>query len=120
VSPDVASWGALACDAISWLCIGLGSVFCMIGGIGMIRMPDFHSRAHAAGITDTLGAGLILVGLMFQAGPTQVLVKLIMVLAFLFITSPTSTHALMKAGYNGGLVATCAMREPRATPRAEG
>lgn len=114
MSGDAISALALARDAASWFCILAGSVFCLIGGIGMLRMPDFHSRGHAAGITDTLGAGLILLGLMFQAGATQVLIKLILVLGFLFITSPTATHALMKAGYLGGLIATCEERPRRA------
>jgi multicomponent Na+:H+ antiporter subunit G len=94
---------AIALDAASWFCLVTGSVFCLIGGIGIIRMPDFYSRGHAAGITDTLGAGLILLGLMFQAGLTLVSAKLVMVLFFLYVTSPTSTHALFKSAYAGGV-----------------
>lgn len=90
-------------DASSWACLVVGSIFSVIGGIGMVRMPDFYTRGHAAGITDTLGAGLILVGLMFQAGLTLVAAKLVMVLFFLYITSPTSTHALFKSAYAGGV-----------------
>jgi multicomponent Na+:H+ antiporter subunit G len=47
-----------------------GSFFSITGGIGVIRLPDFYSRLHGAGVTDTMGAGLIIVGLMFQAGLT--------------------------------------------------
>ena len=93
-------------DALGWICIVLGSVFCMIGGIGMLRMPDLFTRAHAAGITDTLGAGLILLGLMTQIEFGQVTVKLIMVLVFLWVTSPTATHALMKAAFAAGIRAS--------------
>ncbi|MFP6654330.1 MAG: monovalent cation/H(+) antiporter subunit G, partial [Myxococcota bacterium] len=53
----------LAREIAVWCCLVLGSVFSVIGGIGMIRMPDFYTRSHAAGITDTLGATLILLGL---------------------------------------------------------
>ena len=80
-----------------------GAVFAVIGGIGVMRLPDFFSRMHGAGITDTLGAGLILTGLMLHAGPTLVTVKLVMILFFLWITSPTATHALAKAALASGL-----------------
>jgi hypothetical protein len=45
-----------------------GGFFCVVGGIGLLRMPDFYTRMHAASVTETLGAGLILLGLMLQAG----------------------------------------------------
>ncbi len=75
----------------------------MIGGIGILRLPDVFTRMHAAGITDTMGAGLILAGLMAQAGLTLVTVKLVLIVLFLVVTSPTSTHALAKAALTGGL-----------------
>ena len=70
-----------------------GAFFCIVGGIGLHRLPDFFSRMHGAGVTDTLGAGLVLGGLMLQAGWTLVLVKLVFVLALLWITGPTAAHA---------------------------
>jgi multicomponent Na+:H+ antiporter subunit G len=94
---------ALGLDTLSWLFILGGSIFCLIGGIGILRMPDFYTRGHAAGLTDTLGAGLILIGLIFQAGLTLVAVKLSMVFFFLYVTSPTATHALFKSAYAGGM-----------------
>ena len=100
---DPSVFVASALDLVSWICLVIGSLFCLIGGIGMLRMPDFYTRGHAAGVTDTLGAGLILLGLMFQAGFGLVAVKLAMVLFFLFVTSPTSTHALFKSAYAKGL-----------------
>ena len=66
-------------------------------------MPDFWARAHAAGISDTLAAGLILSGLMLQAGFGLVTVKLVMVLAFIYITRPTAGHALYRAAHAHGL-----------------
>jgi multicomponent Na+:H+ antiporter subunit G len=87
----------------SWICLGIGSVFCVIGGIGIVRMPDFYSRGHATGLTDTMGAGFILLGLMIQGGVSLVTGKLLMVLFFLFVTSPTATHALFKSAYAFGL-----------------
>ena len=90
-------------DVVSWICLIAGSLFCIIGGIGLLRLPDFYSRMHGAGITDTLGAALVLIGLMFQAGLTLVTVKLVMILAILWLTSPTSTHAIAKAAIQSGL-----------------
>lgn len=90
--------GAVA-EVLSWIFILSGAVFIIIGGIGLLRLPDFYTRIHAAGITDTMGAWLMLVGLMFQAGWTLNTVKLLMLLFFLMATSPLATHALAKAAY---------------------
>ena len=90
-------------DVLSWICLGLGSILCIIGGLGLLRLPDFYSRMHGGGITDTLGAGLVLLGLMLQGGLTMVTVKLVMILIILLLTSPTSTHAVGKAAFTSGL-----------------
>jgi len=86
-----------------WLCLLAGSGFSIIGGIGMIRMPDFYTRSHAASITDTMGATLILLGLGLHSGLNLVTVKLFMIFLFLYLTSPTAAHALVKAAYSKGL-----------------
>ncbi len=90
-------------DVLSWVCILSGSVFVIIGGVGLLRLPDFYTRIHAAGITDTLGSWLILVGLMLHEGFTLVAVKLAMLLFFLLTTSPLASHALAKAAFLRGL-----------------
>jgi multicomponent Na+:H+ antiporter subunit G len=95
--------GAVIAEALSWIFIVAGSVFVLIGGIGLIRLPDFYTRIHAAGITDTMGAWLILIGLMFSAGWTLVMLKLLMLLFFLAATSPLASHALAKAAFLRGL-----------------
>lgn len=94
---------ALLVDAISWAFIVVGAAFAIIGAVGILRLPDVFSRMHGAGIIDTLGAGLILVGLMFQAGLSLVTVKLILIVVFVLYTSPTTTHALARAALNGGV-----------------
>lgn len=94
---------SVALDAASWICLVAGGLFSVVGGIGLLRFPDVFSRMHAAGITDTLGAGLVLLGLMLQSGLSLVTVKLVMILSFLLITSPTSTHALAKAALARGV-----------------
>jgi len=90
-------------DVASWACLVAGGVFCVIGAVGLIRMPEFFTRIHAASVTDTLGAGLILAGLALQAGFTLVTVKLAMIGVLILFTSPTATHALAKAGLARGL-----------------
>jgi len=92
---------ALAADIASWILMGAGALFLLIAGIGILRLPDVFTRMHAAGIGDTLGAGLILAGLMFQGGFSLVTVKLVFVLILLLMTSPTATHALAKAALAG-------------------
>jgi multicomponent Na+:H+ antiporter subunit G len=90
-------------ESLTWILVVAGSVLLIIGAIGILRMPDFYSRIHPAGITDTMGAWLVLVGLMFASNEWLVTVKLVMLLLFLAITSPLSGHALAKAAFLRGL-----------------
>ena len=94
---------ALALDLLSWFLILLGGAFGIIGGIGLLRLPDFFSRIHAASVTDSMCAPCIIAGLMLQSGLTLVTVKLAFLIVFLFLTSPTASHALAKAALHGGL-----------------
>ncbi len=90
-------------DMLSWLLLLGGSFFVVVGCVGLIRMPDFYTRTHAASIIDTLGAGLIISGLIVQSADLLGASKLALVMIFLLITSPTSTHALAKSALNGRL-----------------
>jgi multicomponent Na+:H+ antiporter subunit G len=82
-----------------------GSFFCLVGGLGLVRLPDFYTRVHAGGVTDTLGAGLVILGLTFQAGFSLITVKLLLILGFLWLTSATTAHAAVKAAMARGLKA---------------
>lgn len=88
----------------SWACLAAGGVFCIVGAFGLVRMPDFYTRIHAASVTDTLGAGLILLGLALQAGLTLITVKLLVIALLIVVTSPTATHALARAALTRGLL----------------
>lgn len=90
-------------DIGSWICLAAGGLFCVVGGLGLLRMPDFYTRVHAASVTDTLGAGLVLLGLILQAGWTLVALKLVVIALLIFFTSPAATHALAKAALGRGL-----------------
>jgi multicomponent Na+:H+ antiporter subunit G len=94
---------SMVLDILSWTSIVGGLFFMVVGAIGVLRMPDVYTRLHAAGMTDTMGAGLILIGLTFQAGITLVAVRLLLVWAFLLFTSPIATHALARAALSGGI-----------------
>lgn len=93
----------LAIDVASWVCLLGGGFFCVVGAVGMLRMPDFYTRMHAASIVDTVGAALMLLGLMLQAGPTLVAVKLLFVGLLILVASPTASHALARAAMVRGL-----------------
>jgi len=92
-----------ALDIASWILLVAGGLFCIVGGIGLLRMPDFYTRVHAASVTDTLGVGLILLGLALQAGWTLVAAKLAVIGLLIFFTSPAATHALVKAALERGV-----------------
>ncbi len=94
---------AVVIEAVSWILLITGSCFAMIGGLGVIRLPDVYTRLHGAGVTETLGAGAILAGLMVQAGLSQATIKLFLILVFLLFTSPTSTYALANAAFTRGI-----------------
>lgn len=90
-------------DIISAALLIVGSLLGLSGAWGLISFPDFYSRVHAASITDTLCAACFIAGLMLQAGWSLVSVKLLMILLLLWLTSPTSAHALVKAANHAGL-----------------
>ena len=90
-------------DILSWTLLSIGSFFSIVGAIGIIRFPDFFTRLHAAGLTDTLGAWSILIGLILQCDSFLTIIKILFILLFLFFTSPTGTHALARAGLASNL-----------------
>ena len=73
------------------------------GAVGLFRFPDFYTRMHAAGVTDTLCTASIVGGLVLQSGFSLITVKLIFILLFTWYTSPAAGHALIKAAYKTGL-----------------
>ena len=101
-------------DILSWIIIVAGAGFSIVGAIGLLRFPDFYTRLHAAGITDTLGTWLILLGVLLQVESWLVAIKLALIVVFLFFTSPTATHALARAALASGLKPWTKDRENKA------
>lgn len=88
---------------LSWALILSGSFFVVVGAIGTLRFPDFWARLHAASVTESGGVILLLTGMCIQAGFTLITIKLMIIGLFLFITGPTSTHAVANAALVSGL-----------------
>lgn len=98
----------LLINVIVTMVLASGIFFMFVGTIGLLRLPDFYTRLHATGKCDTLGEGLIIVGLiiyhLFQYPETPLVpVKLLFLIMFIFIANPAATHAIMKAAYRTGL-----------------
>lgn len=100
-------------DAVSVILMGIGVIFVLTGAIGVVRLPDFYTRLHAAGVTDTLGAELIILSLILQAGFTLLAAKLVLVGFILFLTSPTATHAVANAAHRAGLNPLLSRHQPQ-------
>lgn len=89
-------------EIIAAILLFSGAFFTLTGALGMLRFPDFYTRLHPAGIKDALGAPLVLLGLAVLSGGNLITIKILLLIAFLVITSPTSTHALAKSALSDG------------------
>lgn len=89
---------------VSWLLLASGGAFLVVGAVGVVRMPDVFTRMHAASVIDTLGTGLVVAGLVVQAGFSLVTVKLLFLLALVFLSGPVVSHALAQSALHAGVV----------------
>ena len=83
--------------------LGLGCFLIVVGSLGVLRFPDFYTRIHPAGKTDTIGQAFVLFGLMIYEGVSLISVKLLFIIVFIFIVNPTATHFVAAAAYMSGL-----------------
>ncbi len=86
-------------EIVTTVLLGLGCVISLTGSLGLLRMPDFYTRLHTAGKTDSLGQFLILLGLVFVTPDVLTQIKLVVVAMILMIAAPTATHAITKAAH---------------------
>ena len=92
----------MAINLLSWAALLGGGFFYVVGAIGLNRMPDIFTRMHAVSVSETLGVGLMTLGMLFQAGVTLVAVKLIIILVVMWATGAVATHALARAALHDG------------------
>lgn len=97
-------------DIVVILFMGTGLVFFLATTIGVLRLPDFYSRMHAAGKGDVFSSLLMIIGaaLYVLHNPTLEMVltslKIIAISVFIFLASPTATHAIIDAGHQAGIL----------------
>jgi len=84
------------------LCL-FGAVLALVGSIGGLRFPDFYTRLHAASVTDTGAVMVMLVGMALLSPHGLILMKLLTIWIFLFLTGPTASHAIANAAHTAGL-----------------
>jgi multicomponent Na+:H+ antiporter subunit G len=89
-------------DTIGLSLAVFGSLLCLLGATGLLRFPDLYTRMHAAGVIDTLGAFFVLLGLILYFGVSSETARLLLILAFLWIASPTACHALAQSAMAAG------------------
>ena len=82
----------------------LGFFFIFTGALGILRFPDFYTRLHAMGKSDTLGVALMVLGLAMLQGATLNGAKVLFIIVFVGLANPTATHALGRAAHRAGLV----------------
>jgi len=91
---------------MNWLAIFLivvGLFFLVVGSIGMLRLPDVFSRAHALSLTDSLGAVFVLLGLAVYEGFSFNFLRILVVLFLIYLLNPVIAHATIRAAYRSGL-----------------
>lgn len=86
---------------IAFIIVGL--FFLLVAAIGMVRLPDVYTRSHAVGLTDSLGALFLLTGLALYQGFNANMVRVLIVLALLYLLNPVITHATVRAALRCGL-----------------
>lgn len=94
---------SLLLDVLSWVLLLSGGLLSIVSAFGVLRLPELFQRMHSATILDTLGAGLVLSGLILQAGFTVISFKLFLVFLLLALTTTTAAHALAKSALADGI-----------------
>ena len=80
----------------------IGSLFCALAALGILRFPDLYTRLHAASKAGPLGAGLILLGAGLASGDLVILIRCGLGLVFLILVSPVSAHLLARSALRSG------------------
>ena len=89
-------------DVLGWLFLCLGGFFCLVGALGLNRMPDVFTRMHATSVSDTLGVGFLVLGMAVQTTDWTVWVRLGIIVIVLYVTGAVASHALARAALHDG------------------
>lgn len=81
----------------------LGAVFGLLAAVGVLRLPDLYTRMHAASKAGVVGAGLMLLAMAIESGDGSVIVRALLGILFLLLSTPVGAHLLAKAAYRVGL-----------------
>lgn len=100
-----------ALDLVAAALVVAGLFWLAVGGLGIVRFPDFYTRLHPAGKADTFGATLILLGLVVHQGLSLLSVKLLLIEVFILIANPAAAHAIGRAARRAGLVPWTGVQE---------
>lgn len=103
----------LVLDIASGILLMAGIFFGISGAVGLFRFPDFFTRVHAASITDSIAVILMIAGLLLQTSFDLNTAKLVFILLFLMVTSPTASHALAKSARHGGLFTSAESKQQK-------
>ena len=89
-------------DWISDICLLLGGILTLTGAVGLLRLPGFYTRMHAASVTESLAVTLLIIGIILDTGFTLDAAKLMLLIFIMIVANPTITHALCRAAAHGG------------------
>jgi multicomponent Na+:H+ antiporter subunit G len=90
-------------DYLSAGLMSIGLLFLIVAAVGMVRLPDVYTRSHAVAVTDSLGAAFLLTGLAVQQGFSPNALRILVVLALLYILNPVIAHATIRAARRSGV-----------------
>jgi multicomponent Na+:H+ antiporter subunit G len=80
----------------------LGSLFCMLAALGIVRMPDLYTRMHTASKAGAVGTGLVFAAVALISQDSSVVLRAVAGIAFVLLTTPVSAHLLARAARIGG------------------
>lgn len=89
-------------NILAGIFVVLGAGFVLVAAVGILRLPDFYTRIHAAAKAGTVGSVMTLLALAIVSSETAEILRAIAAIVFFFLTAPIAAHLLGKAAYSAG------------------
>jgi multicomponent Na+:H+ antiporter subunit G len=86
-------------EILAALCLVVGGFFCLVAGIGIVRLGDIYIRMHASTKAGTLGIALIALAMMLLAESLWEIVEPLFVFLFMILTIPIGSHLIGRAAF---------------------